>query len=75
MKYCPKCGNQNTKVLSDVEWQPFTPENNPSIPRGDALYAGIDTSITPLFIPCLCFDCSTLFAIFGLPTEVHNTPE
>lgn len=32
MKYCPKCGKQNTMVLSDMEGEPFTLENKLGIP-------------------------------------------
>ncbi|HEV2192544.1 MAG TPA: hypothetical protein VGR54_02870 [Nitrosopumilaceae archaeon] len=72
MKYCPKCGKQNTMIFSDMEGEPFTLENQPSIPRGDYMHAGIDTSVTPLFSTCLCFDCDTWFGVFGLPPKGYE---
>lgn len=75
-RYCPKCGQQNTMMLTDVEPEPFKLENKPSIPRGDALHAGISYSgPVPLFCPCICLDCNAWFAIFGLPPNDSDSTE
>lgn len=76
MKYCPRCGKQNTMVLSNMEGAPFTLENNPSIPRGDALYAAIDESgPSVLFSPCYCLDCSGWFAVLGIAPDDYKPSE
>jgi len=69
-KFCPKCGKQDNMRFADVEADPFKLENKPSLPRGDSLHAGISTlGPSPLFIPYLCSNCDTWFAIFGLPPK------
>ena len=75
-RYCPKCGKQNTMMLTDVEPDPFKLENKPSVPRGDALHAGISFSgPAPLFCPCICLDCDAWFAIFGWPPKGSESTE
>lgn len=69
-KFCPKCGGQNTILLSDTLGKPFTLDNQPSIPRGDSLHAAIKFHETgPLFSPGICEDCGAWFAIFGIPPD------
>lgn len=69
-KYCPKCGKQNTIILSSNLGKPFTLENGPSLPNRDALHAGINyDGPSPLFSPGICDDCGSWFAIFGLPPD------
>ena len=67
-KFCPKCGKQNTIILSDNLGEPFTKKNKPSVPRGDALYAGINYDDAPplLLSPGICDDCGEWFAIHGI---------
>jgi len=75
-KYCPKCGKQNTILLSDNLGPPFTLENKPSIPRQDTLHAGIHYHETgPLFSPGICDDCGAWFAIFGVPPDDNANDE
>jgi hypothetical protein len=75
-KFCPKCGKQNTIILSDVLGIPFTLENKPSIPRGDSLHAAIHLEETgPLFSPGICDECGARFAIFGIPPEDYVPSE
>jgi len=75
-KFCPKCGKQNTIILSNNLGESFTLENRPSIPQRDSLHAGIkyDTK-TPLFSPGICEDCDAWFAIFGLPPDDSTQEE
>ena len=74
-KFCPKCGKQNTILLSDTLGEPFTLENRPSIPRGDALHAAIRYGPGPLFSPGICDDCGAWFAIFGIPPDDYVPSE
>lgn len=75
-KFCPKCGKQNTILLSDTLGKPFTLDNKPSVPRRDSLHAGIRYHGTgPLFSPGICDDCGAWFAIFGIPPDDYVSSE
>ncbi len=75
-KFCPKCGKQNTIILSDTLGKPFTLDNRPSIPRGDSLHAAIHFEETgPFFSPGICEDCGAWFAIFGIPPKDYVQSE
>ena len=75
-KFCPKCGKQNTIILSNNLGEPFTLENLPDIPQRDSLHAGIKyNTVTPLFSPGICEDCDAWFAIFGIPPDDYVTSE
>lgn len=75
-KYCPRCGKQNTIILSDMLGTPFTLENKPGIPQRDSLYAGISFDKGPklLFSPGICDDCGRWFAIFGIAPDDYESP-
>ena len=69
-KFCPRCGKQNTIILSDTLGEPFTLDNKPDLPRGDSLHAGIKFDEGQLlFSPCICGDCEEWFAIFGIAPD------
>lgn len=55
-KFCPRCGKQNTIILSDTLGMLFTLDNKPDIPRGDALHTDMQFDVGPelLLSPGIC---------------------
>jgi len=71
-KICPKCGGAETMMMADKLGELFKKQNKPSIPRSDALYAGIKfDGPAPILTPFLCDNhgCGIWFTIFCLPEE------
>lgn len=73
--YCAHCGKQDAIMFANHMGSLFTKDNKPSILNGDALYASIEFSRGPDFIPFFCDSCKKWFAIFSIPFESNIEEE